>query len=168
MKLAEKKSLCKLSKPHNQEKNKTRKWYTRILAVMLAMSTAATALPYSGFTGNVLAAETGNISKTEMTEGLEEDSQSRETAVQKYGDFSYAILEDGTVIIANYDDTYTSEIKIPKTIQGKKVTVIGNFAFSGCSNLTSVDIPAGVTEIGQSAFSGCSRLTSVNIPEGVT
>ena len=48
------------------------------------------------------------------------------------------------------------------------VTSIGEFAFSDCSGLTSVIIPNSVTSIGACAFSGCSGLTSVTIPNGVT
>jgi hypothetical protein len=48
------------------------------------------------------------------------------------------------------------------------VTSIGDYAFSGCSGLTSVTIPAGVTSIGIAAFNACSGLTSVTIPAGVT
>jgi len=48
------------------------------------------------------------------------------------------------------------------------VMSIGNFAFYGCSGLTSVAIPGSVTSIGSSAFYGCSGLTSVTIPDGVT
>ena len=47
------------------------------------------------------------------------------------------------------------------------VTNIGSSAFSSCYNLKAVTIPASVTNIGSSAFSWCSRLTAVTIPEGV-
>ncbi len=46
--------------------------------------------------------------------------------------------------------------------------IIGWYAFSGCSSLTSVNIPSSVTEIGDWAFDDCSSLTSVNIPSSVT
>jgi len=48
------------------------------------------------------------------------------------------------------------------------VTSISNYAFRGCTGLTSVTIPASVTSIGRTAFSGCTGLTSVTLPASVT
>lgn len=47
------------------------------------------------------------------------------------------------------------------------VTKIGESAFKGCENLSSINIPDWVTEIGNFAFDGCTSLTSVEIPEKV-
>ncbi len=57
---------------------------------------------------------------------------------------------------------------LPKTLNGKPVTAIGNSAFFGCTGLTSVKIPASVTSIGPWAFHNCTSLGSVKIPFGVT
>ena len=47
------------------------------------------------------------------------------------------------------------------------VTSIGDFAFWGCTYLTSVTIPAIVTSIGGFAFFDCTALTSITIPNSV-
>ena len=48
------------------------------------------------------------------------------------------------------------------------VTSLPEGVCSGCTSLTSVDIPSSVTVIGESAFRECTSLTSVDIPSSVT
>ena len=47
------------------------------------------------------------------------------------------------------------------------VTSIGEYAFCGCSGLTSIEIPDGVTSIGSFAFEYCTGLTSVTITDSI-
>lgn len=50
------------------------------------------------------------------------------------------------------------------TIADTKITSIGNNAFDGLANLTTVTIGKAVTTIGIGAFNGCSKLATVNFP----
>ena len=49
-----------------------------------------------------------------------------------------------------------------------KSNLIGNYAFYGCTSLTSMTIPSRVTSIGGDAFGNCTGLTSITIPSSVT
>ena len=69
---------------------------------------------------------------------------------------------DNTTLISLIDRTATS-FEIPEG-----TTSIGNYAFRGCTGLTSVTIPDGVTSIGSWVFGGCAGLTSITIPDCVT
>lgn len=95
----------------------------------------------------------------------------------------------------SYSNEYEGDVYIPKSIEydGKTYSVasiqnyafygcsdmssieildnvikIESYAFYGCSGLTSIEIPNSVTSIGQYAFYGCSGLTSIKIPNSVT
>ena len=91
-------------------------------------------------------------------------------------DGNYYYFTDGNNVAVTYKDgnynSYSGTVVIPSSVeyneQNYTVTSIGEYAFSGCSGLTSVKIPNSVTSIGNSAFYRCSGLTSIKIPEGVT
>ena len=63
---------------------------------------------------------------------------------------------------------YIDGVEVIDVVIPESVTSIGNYAFQGCSGLTSVTIPNSVTSIGQYAFYNCSGLTSITIPNRVT
>jgi len=102
---------------------------------------------------------------------------------------NYAV--SGNTAYVTESPNASGDIVIASTFNGYPVTVIGIFAFSRCTNLTSVTIPNSVTiiantvfydcinltnviignsvaSIGEFAFSGCTSLTSVTIPNSVT
>ena len=80
-------------------------------------------------------------------------------------DFGITQNAQGGVTITIYRGT-RKQVVIPQTIEGIRVTEIGDSAFAW-SGLTSVTIPNSVTSIGNSAFAW-SGLTSVTIGNSVT
>ena len=53
------------------------------------------------------------------------------------------------------------------TIIPNSVTAIGNWAFSGCTNLTSVLIPNSVEKLGADSFYGCTALETISLPNSL-
>jgi len=76
-------------------------------------------------------------------------------------DFTY-LNNSGTITITDYvgSDSY---VLIPPTIAGNPVTTINDHVFYNQAGLTSVTIPASVTRIGDGAFAGCPNLTSIAV-----
>ena len=97
-----------------------------------------------------------------------------------HAEITWTLSNDGTLTISgtdmpdydfsgsNFAPWYFQKDKIKKIVIEKGVTSIGDYAFFGCSGLTSVTIGNSVMSIGKSAFSGCSGLTSITIPNSVT
>ena len=71
--------------------------------------------------------------------------------------------KDGKTLIQYSIGNTDASFKVPSG-----VTSIGNYAFSCCYSLTSVEIGNSVTSIGNSAFRYCESLTSVEIGDSVT
>lgn len=66
------------------------------------------------------------------------------------------------------DEKTSGVVTIPSTINGYKVTRIGNWGFVYCFYLTSVNIPEGLESIGMLAFYSCQHLSSIKIPASVS
>ena len=77
------------------------------------------------------------------------------------GDYWYALLDDGTVEIMWYSSS-AKKLTIADTLDGKKVTAIGDNAFH-CNSLTSVIIPDSVAQIGVNPFETCSALKAISV-----
>ena len=90
---------------------------------------------------------------------------------------TYTLAISGTGAMADYSGNnrptwYNSKESITKIVVVNGVTVIGDAAFSGCDNVTSVSLPEGLTSIGSYAFE-CSKdsapkLTAITFPSTLT
>ena len=78
----------------------------------------------------------------------------------------------GLPVIENirYADTYAIDV-VDKTLTTYNIKegtrFIGNNAFRGCTELTSIKLPNSVTTMGNNAFQDCTALTRITIPDDV-
>ena len=75
--------------------------------------------------------------------------------------------ENGTATIVSGEVAYSGAVTIPASVtnDGKTYTVvaIGEGVFQNATGLTAISIPSSVTSIGDNAFNGCGNLTSVTV-----
>ena len=143
----------------------------RFLAVLLSLCMAAGVLPVTAFAAEGEPEPAPYQAQEEASSSTLSDSGSQPAAVlsaragnasieysTEYGTF-YFNPEEGYIAGFAEKDGVT-EVVIPDQINGTEVTGIGASAFSGCSSLTKITIPASVTGMGAGAFWGCTGLTS--------
>ena len=65
-------------------------------------------------------------------------------------------------------ETNTLIVGCPNTIIVNSITHIGEWAFGGCTSLTSMTIPNSIISIEAYAFYACESINSIIIPESVT
>ena len=86
---------------------------------------------------------------------------------------SYNIIsaQDKTVEVTTGKNAYAGNIVISSTVMNEGVSYsvikIGDYAFAGCSSLSSVVLPDGLQSIGTGGFSGCTSLVSISVPSTV-
>lgn len=75
-------------------------------------------------------------------------------------EYTYTLLEDGTVTIDGYTGT-PSKLELPEEIDGHVVSAISGNAFTNKSGIKTVILPANIKSVGEYAFYNCKDLTSV-------
>lgn len=90
-----------------------------------------------------------------------------QAAAETQENYQYTVKEDGTAEITEVNKE-CKDSTIPAELDGHKVTSIGNYAFSTCSNMKIDTIPEGITSIGEGAFMYCDKIQSIRLPEGLT
>lgn len=136
----------------------------RLLSMMLALSMMLTFLPLSVFAGTT----NGNYGSG-VTWTLTQNN-----ADSNHPTYCLTISSDGTGT-GKMTDAYTENgvpwhnvcTQITQVEVTAGVTSIGDHAFYGCSNLATVTLPEGITSIGEEAFRGCEGLTAIRIPSSV-
>ena len=94
------------------------------------------------------------------------DYDSNQSPVYNNSDVKKIVIEDVVTSIGDYafrGCSSLTSITLPDS-----VTSIGDCAFVFCVGLSSITLPDSVTSIGDSAFKNCSSLTSITIPDRVT
>ena len=94
------------------------------------------------------------------------------------GKVTWQLFNDGVLRISGSGDmpNYASASNVPwykhresiKEVVVNGITAIGDYAFSDCSAVEKITIPASVSRIGKYAFYNCSSLADITIPEAVT
>ena len=92
------------------------------------------------------------------------DVSSVATAAFRMYDCTEVILPDTITTIGINAFQYCSLSKITLS---NNLTEMGDYAFNGCKNLVSVDIPASLKQIPFFAFESCFALSSVTLHEGL-
>ena len=67
------------------------------------------------------------------------------------------------------DRTFSTCTGIKEVIfNSENISRIGKYAFSNCTGMPSIEVPATVNEIGDAAFTMCSSMTSAKLPVGLS
>lgn len=82
------------------------------------------------------------------------------------GEFSYEILDNGTVGITGYNGA-GGDVVIPQEIDSMTVTILGDELFWYNENITSVSLPQSLEYIGNRVFQNCTALEQISIPDSV-
>ena len=105
----------------------------------------------------------GRANYVPQNENFSIKNSMRVSAESINGELSYEVVGEEVVITGVNGEP--KNIIIPEEIEGYPVTEIEDYAFEGCTGLTSIPIPNSVTTIGDYVFYGCSNLQEMTVSE---
>ena len=90
-------------------------------------------------------------------------------ALNKFNKDAKSLIINGNELVLLQDDFipvkfYQNDEEIKEVLITEGITTIRGEAFVGCSNLTSVTLPASLKRIERNAFFDCTSLVTINIP----
>ena len=77
---------------------------------------------------------------------------------------------DGSGRIRDYSETDPAPWKgtaVKELVISEGVTAVGAYAFAGCTEIASVQLPSTLTTLGDRCFAGCISLTSIELPHAL-
>lgn len=81
--------------------------------------------------------------------------------------FNFSSIADRTCIISGHTSEVVGDLLFPETVEYRDQTIdvigIGDNAFRGCENITSITIPKSIMWIGSYAFINCTSLKTVKL-----
>lgn len=118
------------------------------------------------------------VSAANLTDHISASDSLNTADSGKCGDNLTWTLKDGTLTISGSGDMYLWETaeyvpwhdrasEINNIILSEGLTKLGRCAFSGCTNLSSIQIPSTVTMIAAYSFHKCTSLHTITIPASV-
>ncbi len=130
-----------------------KKWIAFLLAALMALTLCS-------------CSDEGEAQGNNELDNFVEDEVVIDSITNEAGEtFYFDPVDSDTVTITGYASPDKPHIlNIPATLDGKRVVSISANAFYFRSDLTTIIIPNGITEIGDYAFAGCSKVTSISFP----
>ena len=116
----------------------------------------------SGASGNFAWLPTGDSAHTLRLNVFDGAGFLVGSETAKFGIYAYEDNGDGTITLTGAN-VASGDLIIPSSIDGKRVTSIGENAFQLCDGLTSVTMPSGVVYVAATAFAGCENISAVTL-----
>lgn len=146
----------------------TRKICAVMLALLTVMSVLAAAAPSRGILFvSAMEEETPAVHAEEASQQSEKPTVPKggkysEYEWQRSGSLEY-VIDSGKAVVVSCDRDVSGIVSIPYRLGNCTVAAIADYAFSGCTGITKIDLPITVNYIGNCAFIGCSSLTAINL-----